>query len=114
MRICDIEGCEKVHDAKGLCSTHYQRAHRPWHNTPNVRTKHAFVTAAKLSAGCYRCGYKEHAAALQYDHVDPSTKKKSVASCMGGAWTILLNEMAKCRVACANCHNIHHYGSRYE
>ena len=85
-----------------------------WKDMPSVDAKHAFVTAAKLSAGCYHCGYKEHPAALQYDHIDPSTKKKSIASCMGSAWTVLINEMAKCRVLCANCHNIHHYGFRYE
>ena len=85
-----------------------------WRDIPSVYAKHKFVEQAKLSAGCQDCGYKEHAAALQYDHIDSSSKLISIASCTGRSWSILIAEMNKCRVLCANCHSIHHYGERYE
>lgn len=28
MRVCSIEGCGRVHDARGLCQLHYQRLRR--------------------------------------------------------------------------------------
>lgn len=28
MRICSVDGCDKEHDAKGLCNTHYARMKR--------------------------------------------------------------------------------------
>jgi hypothetical protein len=29
MRTCTVDGCDKAHRARGLCSTHYNRAHQP-------------------------------------------------------------------------------------
>ena len=107
---CTIDGCKKEYHAKGFCKNHYEH----YNPSPTIAAKHAFVTAAKLSSGCCDCGYKENAAALQYDHINPTTKTRTVAGLTRSAWTVLINEMAKCRVVCANCHNIHHHGFRYD
>ena len=33
----------------------------------------------KTQSGCVDCGYNEHPAALQFDHIDPKTKKFSIS-----------------------------------
>ena len=72
------------------------------------RKKYAdFIRDYKLETGCEICGYKEHACALQFDHIDPSTKLFNVARGRDYPWKIFLAEIAKCRVLCANCHAVH-------
>ena len=61
----------------------------------------------KLKTGCIKCGYKEHAVALDFDHIDSETKEFTI----GTAYTSvslkrLYKEIDKCQVLCANCHRI--------
>jgi hypothetical protein len=61
----------------------------------------------KLVRGCVDCGYRDHPAALDFDHRPDEVKgftiseKKEVYS-----QERLLVEMAKCDIRCANCHRI--------
>lgn len=61
----------------------------------------------KQEHGCVDCGYREHAIALQFDHVS-GTKKASVSNLIRSdyAWSTILEEIAKCEVRCANCHAV--------
>jgi hypothetical protein len=68
----------------------------------------------KTISGCEYCGYNEHPAALQFDHIDPSTKyispsgKRVNPSLMIHRPTqVMLHEFSLCRVLCANCHAVH-------
>jgi 5-methylcytosine-specific restriction endonuclease McrA len=71
-----------------------------------------------METGCQRCGYREHPVALEFDHIDPLTKKYSIGSqLMSMSWKSLHEEISKCQVLCANCHQIHthesnHYATR--
>jgi hypothetical protein len=60
----------------------------------------------KLDKGCECCGYKAHASALTFDHIDPTLKSYEMASIFRRPWAIINAELAKCRVLCANCHAI--------
>lgn len=60
----------------------------------------------KLKRGCECCGYKEHACALDFDHLDPSTKLRDISKMHTTSILKLKAEMAKCQVLCANCHRI--------
>ena len=77
-----------------------------------------FVNGYKLDVGCQLCGYNEHPVALEFDHIDPSTKKFSIGSqLMSMSWKAIYEEIAKCQVLCANCHQIrthdnNHYATR--
>jgi transposase len=54
---------------------------------------------------CVACGYDDHLAALQFHHLDPSTKKFGLS--MRGvtrSMEKLREEAAKCVLLCANCH----------
>lgn len=57
----------------------------------------------KMERGCAVCGYKEHPAALDFDHTR-GTKRRQV----GKSPTVkfLMEEMDKCTILCANCHRI--------
>ena len=70
------------------------------------------INAYKLAKGCLDCGFNAHPHALQFDHVDPTTKRKDL-----GWVTAAITTHAKlqqfldhvdryCEVRCANCHAI--------
>ena len=86
---------------------------------PTAREARAMIDNYKVSNGCSDCGFDSHAAALHFDHRDPSTKYRTA---MGRAvhpadmvkagrdgfprysWATILGELSKCDVRCANCH----------
>lgn len=45
---------------------------------------------------------------LDFDHKDPNNKKFGIARAVneGYAWELILEEIKKCRILCANCHRI--------
>lgn len=63
----------------------------------------------KRSLLCEMCG-EDHPACLEFHHLDPTQKKFSVSQ---RRWRPslekLIEEIAKCRVLCANCHRKEHY-----
>lgn len=61
----------------------------------------------KLDKGCEICGYKNHPAALQFDHLKPSIKNFNIGGRTCSTIETLQSEIDKCRVLCANCHSIH-------
>ena len=67
------------------------------------------IDRVKRFKGCAHCGYKKNPVALQFHHVDPSTKLYNVA-CMRRSsyvqWGRIKTEMRKCIVLCAYCHSI--------
>lgn len=67
------------------------------------------LAAIKIERGCAHCGYNENPAALQFHHTDPAKKLAGVASLIYKSWSLVLAELDKCIVLCANCHAIHHY-----
>jgi len=64
-----------------------------------------FLNDYKLEKGCTDCGFKEHPAALHFDHVK-GEKKFNVSQDPKRSMEDLLVEIEKCEVVCANCHSI--------
>lgn len=66
-----------------------------------------------LGGKCMRCGF-DHPSALQFHHRDPSTKTFSVTSKELSTprkrpWdTVIIPELDKCDLLCANCHFLEH------
>ena len=60
----------------------------------------------KLKRGCTCCGYNFHACALDFDHLDPTTKTRDIAKMHTTSISTLTEEIKKCQVLCANCHRI--------
>ena len=101
----------------------YQQAHREsiagWNK--EYAALHRWVARMecieRLGGVCARCGYKENLLALQFDHIDPSTKSFKIGSVLQGQRRhtgadgsvlkpSLIAELAKCQLLCANCHAI--------
>ena len=67
------------------------------------------VDRFKLFKGCFHCGYKDNPVALQFHHVDPSTKVENVSTIRRSSWSQwkkIKAEIRKCVVLCANCHSV--------
>ena len=71
----------------------------------------------KIESGCVDCGYKEHPAALHFDHVT-GEKKFNISLDPKRKLDDILEEIKKCEIVCANCHSIRtfereqYYGNR--
>lgn len=65
-----------------------------------------WVDEFKLLVGCAVCEYRDHPAALDFDHLDPGSKKFGVARGLARSRAQIEAEIKKCRVLCANCHRI--------
>lgn len=69
------------------------------------RRKVKAILVKEAGGRCQLCGYDDCLAALEFHHVDPSTKRFGVA--MRGVTRALAEarkEAAKCVLLCANCH----------
>jgi transposase len=69
------------------------------------RRRRKATLVAEAGGRCVVCGYDECHAALEFHHLDPSTKKFSLS--MRGVTRSLASsraEAAKCVLLCANCH----------
>ena len=71
-----------------------------------LRRLRAWVSAYKMACGCIDCGYCEHPAALQFDHI---SGQKTINVSQAATMKRVQAEMAKCVVRCANCHAIKHF-----
>lgn len=76
------------------------------------QSRRALIDRIKLESGCVRCGFKAHAAALDFNHAR-GVKVFNVSQDPKVALYRLLEEIAKCDVLCANCHRIHTYENRH-
>ena len=63
------------------------------------------ILAIKVERGCSECG-ERHPAVLQFHHVNPEEKDGRVSHMVATnvSWDLILAEIAKCIVLCANCH----------
>ena len=88
---------------------------RYWDNHPDVRRKwfrdryernRQKLHEYKVAKGCADCGYKEHHAGLELDHLPEFEKHENVSALLGRGWNIVERELAKCEVVCGTCHGI--------
>jgi hypothetical protein len=73
------------------------------------------VSELKLEKGCELCGYKQNAASLSFDHLNPSEKYRTASNRLINPSDLIkgknrygletvMSELAKCRILCSNCH----------
>lgn len=76
------------------CSVEYLKAHRR-------KRKEKLVGIA--GGKCIRCGYDKCVAALQFHHRKPKEKSFHISTTIR-KMEVVLEEMKKCDLLCANCH----------
>lgn len=67
----------------------------------NLRNQSRDVAFETLGRKCVKCGATEH---LEFDHIDPTTKKFAISTMLAGKLWPLLEELKKCQVLCRKCH----------
>ncbi len=73
-----------------------------------IKRKLMFIE--KLGGQCQVCGYKKNSTALNFHHRDPSKKKLKldIRVLSNNSMDVILSEIDKCDLLCANCHAEHH------
>jgi hypothetical protein len=66
--------------------------------------KNSAMSTWKMERGCADCGYNKDPVALDFDHLD--NKKYNIAHMRHHSIELIIEEMEKCEVVCANCHRI--------
>ena len=104
-RTCGIAGQENFYKtAKYQCKACW--------NKRTAQTGKDKVQTLKLEYGgkCSICGYDKYLGALEFHHVDPSTKEFHLGTRRGYDITRLRAELDKCVLVCSNCHAEIHGG----
>ena len=74
-----------------------------------------WVSGIKSSTPCSDCDRFFHFAAMTYDHLPGQEKRGDISNLIAGGYkSVLVTEMAKCEVVCANCHAIRTFRRREE
>ena len=85
----------------------YAKKHAPANQAfqkRKIARRKYWLSLYKIRKGCNICGWNFFASALEFDHIDRSTKKGNVSNMTKGTLKKLINEVRKCRVLCSNCH----------
>jgi hypothetical protein len=78
--------------------------------TAKRRETRNFIRSLKIGKSCDICGGVFPPVAMDWDHINPELKSFEI--CQEGIREMysqekLLEEIAKCRLLCANCHRVH-------
>ncbi len=61
-----------------------------------------------MGGKCSKCGYNKSACALDFHHINPVEKARTVSHLIAieqeWAWALALEEIKKCELLCSNCH----------
>ena len=102
MKINYCKYCGKLTNTKGLqCNTCVSKVRRFLTKTKAV---------AYLGGKCIDCGYNKHLAALEFHHLDASTKDFNFGNLKNFKWETIKKELDKCVCICSNCHKKLHAG----
>jgi len=113
----------KVKKPKDLKSGTPEYAEWYYHQNAEKRKKHKknncarnkdFIQRVKRKSECCKCGLKHKPYLLEFHHLDPSTKYKSVTNLQFNAYGMKLikDEIRKCVMICRNCHMEFHHLER--
>lgn len=105
-----VLGHSGKHASEG--AVHRQQSYQNAYHTNQRAERHQKIDRYKLDKGCIDCGYREHPAALDFDHRDPSLKYANIAQMITYSWGAIKRELDKCDLRCANCHRIKTYYQR--
>lgn len=62
-----------------------------------------------MGGKCQDCGYNKCIAALEFHHLDPSSKEANWNKIRLWEWSKVESELDKCVLLCSNCHRERHH-----
>ncbi len=76
------------------------------------RRKHLKFLAVQEGGGkCKICGYYKYTGALEFHHIDEKNKNFELSvRDLTKSWAVIIKEIRKCVLVCANCHREIHAG----
>ena len=96
--------CRKAYDAAYWCRNRERRQRQKKQNTADFRAWYASLKAGKP---CTDCGEVFAPPAMQWDHLPGAQKVKALGNLVQRHnRALILAEIAKCELVCANCHAI--------
>ena len=72
--------------------------------------KHRQMAYDMFGRECKVCNYSKCLNALEYHHLDPSTKEGTPSRILYRSWDNVVKELSGCILLCANCHREVHSG----
>lgn len=93
------------------CKNRYTNYHHQSYGSQQARGRQRKLKLiATLGGQCIRCGYKRNFGALEFHHQDPKLKlfQLDMRSLANLRWDLILQEVRKCILLCANCHAEEH------
>lgn len=93
-----------------LCKDSYCKSCRSLLHAARCKSMRNKLDGIKLTRGCERCGWRGSPVALDFHHKEEKTY--TIAAITGCSLVVILAEIAKCTVLCANCHRIVHHADR--
>lgn len=100
-------GRQRIYCSK-KCKDKQERKNNPSYIRQRKRGINRKLKLIQLKGGkCEICGYDKNIASLTFHHIDPKTKFFNVElrNIANYKWSKVLNESAKCRLLCHNCHH---------
>ena len=92
--------------------SHYQKHKTTISSNQSKRAARNKEYVQSRMTPCADCGFF-HPAAMDWHHIDPSTKLHGGVSALsrrGYSLELISEEIDKCVCLCSNCHRIRHYG----
>lgn len=117
METQETKRCPQCNTNKPIQEFHFRKSenrYQSWCKTclytlQKARWKDRKRKGVELLGGkCCRCGYNKNLAALHFHHRDPNIKEFDFGKLRQKAWAIIVEELKKCNLLCANCHAEEH------
>lgn len=94
-----------------VCAICHRKIHASGKDTIYSKIKTTMLEYKNTNC-CSKCGYSELNSALEFHHVDPTTKEMWISDYRGSSSNLtdeIKHELDKCIVLCVNCHREEHY-----
>jgi uncharacterized coiled-coil DUF342 family protein len=109
--ICKL--CQKV-----VSKNHYTENKIDYIERNRIKKKKLinFINEYKSQRNCERCGFlgKDNPSSLDFHHIKKEDKKCNVSQLFTYSEKKILQEIAKCKLLCGNCHRIVEHEERIE
>ena len=104
-RVSKCEDCGEEYEHGGELSWGHTTSCRAcWDRSRRFERKNKIVNEV-FDGECGKCGYSKCLKSLTLHHRNPEEKEIRLSNMTRHSWDKIINEVSKCDLLCANCHN---------